>query len=101
MYCYKLNNSYTVYVNYIYLNDCIKASKKEKKSRYQTATRKKNNNVFSPLPKDTLLSHKTYGLGRVVSSNTDGIMSVEFDSKVAKFLYPDAVHKGFLERVYC
>ena len=26
MYSYKLNNSYTVYVNYTYLNDCIKAS---------------------------------------------------------------------------
>ena len=28
MYSYKLNNSYTVYVNYIYLNECIKAGKK-------------------------------------------------------------------------
>ena len=28
MYCYKLNNSYTVYVNYSYLNECIKASRK-------------------------------------------------------------------------
>lgn len=26
--CYKINNSYTVYVNYYYLNDCIKAGKK-------------------------------------------------------------------------
>ena len=25
---YKINNSYTVYVNYYYLNDCIKAGKK-------------------------------------------------------------------------
>ena len=25
---YKLNNSYTVYVNYYYLNDCIQAGKK-------------------------------------------------------------------------
>ena len=28
MYSYKLNNSYTVYVNYTYLNECIKASRK-------------------------------------------------------------------------
>lgn len=28
MISYKLNNSYTVYVNYEYINDCIKASKK-------------------------------------------------------------------------
>ena len=25
---YKINNSYTVYVNYYYLNDCINAGKK-------------------------------------------------------------------------
>ena len=25
---YKINNSYTIYVNYIYLNECIKAGKK-------------------------------------------------------------------------
>ena len=28
MYCYKINNSYTVYVNHAYLNECIKAGKK-------------------------------------------------------------------------
>ena len=28
MYSYKLNNSYTVYVNYSYLNECIQASRK-------------------------------------------------------------------------
>lgn len=28
MYSYKLNNSYTVYVNYAYLNECIKVSRK-------------------------------------------------------------------------
>ena len=28
MYSYKINNSYTIYVNYTYLNDCIKAGKK-------------------------------------------------------------------------
>lgn len=27
MYSYKLNNSYTIYVNYNYLNSCIKASR--------------------------------------------------------------------------
>ena len=26
--CYKINNSYSVYVNYYYLNDCINAGKK-------------------------------------------------------------------------
>ena len=30
MYSYKLNNSYTIYVNYEYLNECIRASKPKK-----------------------------------------------------------------------
>jgi transcription elongation factor GreA len=30
---YKINNSYTVYVNYYYLNDCIKAGKKDDKKK--------------------------------------------------------------------
>ena len=52
MYSYKLNNSYTVYVNYAYLNECIKASKpynsksnakaKETSSLYATTTVVKN-----------------------------------------------------------
>lgn len=33
MYCYKLNNSYTVYVNHAYLNECIKAGKKAAKEK--------------------------------------------------------------------
>lgn len=32
MYCYKLNNSYTTYVSYAYINDCIKASEKKASS---------------------------------------------------------------------
>lgn len=30
MYSYKLNNSYTIYVNYEYLNECVRASKQKK-----------------------------------------------------------------------
>ena len=33
MYSYKLNNSYTIYVNPVYLNECIKASKNIKKAK--------------------------------------------------------------------
>ena len=32
MYSYKINNSYTIYVNYEYLNECIKKSKKREKT---------------------------------------------------------------------
>lgn len=44
MYSYKLNNSYTVYVNYIYLNECIKAGKKsvqKEESRKQQSSQAK------------------------------------------------------------
>lgn len=41
MHSYKLNNSYTVYVNYAYLNDCIKASKKKGHSVKMFASPKK------------------------------------------------------------
>lgn len=30
---YKINNSYTVYANYIYLNDCIRAGKKHSQKK--------------------------------------------------------------------
>lgn len=33
MYSYKINNSYTVYVNFAYINSCIKASRKTAKSK--------------------------------------------------------------------
>ena len=32
MYSYKINNSYTIYVNYAYLNECVKACKQREKS---------------------------------------------------------------------
>ena len=32
MYSYKINNSYTIYVNYAYLNECVKACRQREKS---------------------------------------------------------------------
>ena len=99
MYSYKLNNSYTVYVNYAYLNDCIKASKKKKTSdlaKTYVAPPKKEKTVFTPLPTNTMLSHKVFGCGKVLSTDKNGVMSVAFRNKVAKFIYPDAMRQGFL-----
>lgn len=99
MYSYKLNNSYTVYVNYAYLNDCIKASKKKSTAdpaKTYVAPPKKEKPVFTPLPTNTMLSHKVFGCGKVVSTDKNGVMSVAFGNKVAKFIYPDAVEQGFL-----
>ena len=99
MYSYKLNNSYTVYVNYAYLNECIKASKKKSAStsvKTYVAPPKKEKPVFTPLPTNTMLSHKVFGCGKVVSTDKNGVMSVAFRNKVAKFIYPDAMKQGFL-----
>lgn len=99
MYSYKLNNSYTIYVNYTYLNDCIKASKKKSEPasvKTYVAPPKKEKPVVIPLPINTILSHKVFGCGTVVSTEKNGVMSVAFENKVAKFIYPDAIKQGFL-----
>ena len=46
---YKINNSYTVYVNYYYLNDCIKAGKKvsAQKKKHQEEFEKFKATYFS------------------------------------------------------
>ena len=103
MYSYKLNNSYTVYVDYAYLNDCIKASKKKSvaaSTKTYLAPPKKEKSVFTPLATNTMLSHKTFGCGKVVSTDKKGVMSVAFRNRVAKFIYPDAMEQGFLVLVH-
>ena len=101
MYRYKLNNSYTVYVNHIYLNDCIKAGKEWLKY-YDTSSKatKKVSSSFFALPTGTSLRHKTYGIGKVISTDKNGIMTIEFARKVARFVYPDSVKQGFLSLVH-
>lgn len=116
MYSYKINNSYTIYVNYEYINECIKAGKKKraaeaakaytnsdketkKKAKPHTASAKKPKKAFTPLSAETMVSHKVYGLGRVVSTDKNGIMDVAFKSKTTKFLYPDAINQGYLKLI--
>lgn len=104
MYGYKLNNSYTIYVNYAYLNECRKASNKSKKSSapvsYNRAQSKKDvTRAIIPVPLDTKVRHKTFGDGKVVESDNRGYISVIFDGKVRKFLNPQAFEMGFLTKV--
>lgn len=101
---YKINNSYTVYVNYVYLNDCIKAGQKQAQKKQQVAQVKQNilklqHPKFTPLAVNTRLHHKKYGAGKVISTDKNGIMKVEFHSKVLHFIYPDAIRKGYLSIV--
>ena len=108
--CYKLNNSYTVYVNYYYLNDCISAGKAYAKKKKEIAVfqQKVLTSLHSPkvitptqakvipLKAHTLVRHKQFGIGKVISTDDNGIIRVAFGTDIRRFLYPDAVHQGHL-----
>lgn len=59
---YKLNNSYTVYVNYFYLNDCIQAGKKH-------AQRKKEIDDVAKRVKKILQAQNTSSIKNVTSTS--------------------------------
>ncbi len=108
--CYKLNNSYTVYVNYYYLNDCISVGKAHAKKKKELAafqqrvlTALQSPKVIKPTPAkivplkaNTLVEHKQFGIGKVISTDDKGIMRVAFGTDIRRFLYPDVVHQGYL-----
>ncbi|MBQ6699785.1 MAG: hypothetical protein IJM98_03910 [Oscillospiraceae bacterium] len=95
-YSYKLNNSYTVYVYPSYINDCVEASRKKLKEEKHSYINSANGDAFIPLSVNTRLEHKTFGLGKVVSTSETGIMQVKFEDKTVKFVFPDALKKGLL-----
>lgn len=104
MYGYKINNSYTIYVNYAYLNECKKASDKYRevssaKVYTKPQPKKEATRVIVPLALKTKVHHKTFGDGTVVESNNKGYISISFNDKVKKFLYPQAFEMGFLTKV--
>lgn len=94
---HKLNNSYTVYVCHenrksVKTHEIPKASVKKKKKKLAEKT------LLSPLSSHTLVKHKLYGIGKVISTDIYGYMSVAFTCKTATFIYPDAFKEGFLVR---
>ena len=111
--CYKLNNSYTVYVNYYYLNECISAGKAYAKKKKDLAAFQKKvltalrsskaitptQTKVAPLKAHTLVQHKQFGIGKVVSTDDKGIVRVAFGTDIRRFLYPDAVCQGYLSIV--
>lgn len=112
MYCYKLNNSYTTYVNYYYINQCRKASRKARKERETETTTSCNRTPISclsgktqgkkhvvPLAKNTVVNHKSFGKGIVVETSLNGYVVVNFDERNIKFQYPQAFDLGYLSCV--
>lgn len=105
MYCYKLNNSYTTYVNFYYLNDCIRASKSAHERKKEVGESKKmeerrNNHpprIFNPLPEQTRIRHWKFGDGHVLSTDKNGIMKVGFGNREIRLLYPFVLEKGMVQ----
>ncbi len=99
MYSYKINNSYTIYVCTEYINDCIKASKhsgsSKKKLTYQA---KETQGKTVPLPIKAQVSHKVWGNGTLVAKEPHGIITIAFNDRLVKFIYPDAFTQGHLMR---
>lgn len=94
MYSCKVNDSYTVYVNYEYINTCVKASRKYP-SKIVTI---KNPIVMPSL--NISVYHKIWGNGIVIESNIKNHnITVEFSDRKVRFIYPDAFDKGFLNRI--
>ncbi len=94
MYTYKINNSYTVYVNHSYYNEC---KKKTKSSNYKGVSKQtKPPKVSVAPPIHAAVIHKTFGYGEIVRTNEPGYLSVAFGRTVKRFMYPSAFQQGFL-----
>ena len=106
MYCYKLNNSYTVYVNYAFYTEANKKWEKYKQPCTAYTTRKeptrvvapKQSAVAKPLPANTAVRHVIYGNGTIVNTDRNGHMSVRFGDKEKRFQYPYVFQQGYLMR---
>lgn len=97
MYTYKINNSYTVYVNHAYYNECKKKTKSSNpKSVSKTTKTKYTNKVTFTPPVQTQVIHKRFGIGRIVETDSSGCIAVAFREGVKRFIYPSAFQQGFL-----
>lgn len=66
---------------------------------FPAAYAKKPAVTAAPLPRGTKVSSKAFGIGTILSTSKDGVVSVRFDSKEVRFVYPDAFKQGFLAAV--
>jgi len=100
MYSYKINNSYTVYVNWALYNEAKQISKKYK-SRKGTPlqTKSKKADVIIPLQIGACVSSKKYGNGILKSKESNGVLAIQFHEKIVKFMYPLAFQIGSLATI--
>ena len=101
MYSYKINNFNTIYVCTEYINDCMRASKRSGSSGKKKACRTYSTNTNAkniPLPLETQVNHKQWGMGSLIAKESHGIMTIAFSDRLVKFIYPDAFAQGHLVR---
>lgn len=97
---YKLNNSYTVYVNWTYYNEAKKKTEAIKGNNgHSVKSASKSKNVIIPIPVGTKISSKAFGNGTLKSKNSNGVISVQFDERIVRFLYPEAFKQGHLVKI--
>lgn len=97
MYSYKINNSYTVYVNWDFYNRAKILSKCNASAKTGSMHAKVNKiDVIVPLSIGTKVSSTAYGTGVVESKGTDGIFSVRFSDRLVKFMDPVPFRVGSL-----
>ena len=97
MYSYKLNNSYTMYIDYGYINECVAICKKYKKnSKDYSCEKNKEQKKILFLPRFTKLQHNAFGQGVLLSTGKDKVMKVNFEGGIKEFVYPQAIDSGFL-----
>jgi len=99
---YKINNSYTVYINWSYYKEVRKITESckscaVKKAAGQKVVKKKEVNV--PLHLGTQVSSKAFGIGTVNSKHRTGIFSVQFADRIVKFMYPVPFQQGHLVKI--
>jgi hypothetical protein len=77
---------------------CIKASKRKKAQNASTKSNKNSKPIQVPLPINSHVQHKTWSDGVLISKENSGIITVAFDARVVRFIYPDAFTKGHLAK---
>lgn len=67
MYSYKINNSYTIYVNYAYINECIKASRKYGMNAPHTKTSSTKSHCVNNYPTQRVSQRNTVKIDSAVN----------------------------------
>ena len=105
MYKYKINNSYTFYVNEGYYWDVKRDCDKRRKTKLSGGARAAQKScpemvlTAVPLSNGTIVYSKYFGTGIVRATDSKGIMVVQFAEKTVHFIYPDVIKKGQLKVV--